>query len=164
MTTDSYTRATTMVLVAVTTLGATLAGCGIRSVDVDTLPTELRASYALFESRCSKCHTIARPLNAPIRDATHWELYVARMRRTPGSGISVRDAQQILRFLTYYTTVIRGGEHVEADSSERSRPTHEAPAGSTAASTPVDGPDDAPTPLEGVTFEDEEDSDAPADP
>jgi hypothetical protein len=82
--------------------------CASRSVDPETLPTELQQPYALFRVRCSKCHTIARPLNAGIRDATHWELYVARMRRVPGSGINEADAREILRFLVYYTEVIRG--------------------------------------------------------
>lgn len=98
-----------VVRVAALAVGLLLAGCGVRGVDPDTLPPDLRSSYRLFEVRCSKCHTIARPLNAPIRDATHWELYVTRMRRVPGSGIDERDAREILRFLTYYTEVIRGG-------------------------------------------------------
>lgn len=90
--------------------------CSARFVDEATLPTELREPYALFRVRCSKCHTIARPLNAPVRDATHWELYVARMRRVPGSGINETDAREILRFLVYYTEVVRG--NAEATGTE----------------------------------------------
>ena len=53
--------------------------------------------------RCSKCHSLARPLNSGIIDDGYWKLYVARMRRQPGSGISLEDTDQILRFLHYYS-------------------------------------------------------------
>jgi hypothetical protein len=68
-----------------------------------TLPAELRADYAVFAQRCSKCHSLARPLNSGISDENYWSLYVARMRRQPGSGITQEDAGPILRFLHYYS-------------------------------------------------------------
>lgn len=110
MTTDlpRVARASLALVFAVVSGLAFTSACGTRTVDVATLPDEYQEPYALFRTRCSRCHTIARPLNAPIRDATHWELYVARMRRVPGSGINETDAREILRFLVYYTEVIRG--------------------------------------------------------
>ena len=72
-------------------------------VDVSSYPPEIRAAYPVFALRCSRCHTLARPLNAQIREPEHWVRYVTRMRRTPGSGINPRDAALILRFLLYYT-------------------------------------------------------------
>jgi hypothetical protein len=85
-----------------------MAGCAGSNVPSDglepsTLPREVRADYAVFAQRCSKCHSLARPLNSGITDEAYWVMYVARMRRQPGSGISQEDETAILRFLHYYS-------------------------------------------------------------
>jgi hypothetical protein len=72
-------------------------------IDATRLPAEVRADYDVFAHRCSKCHTLARPLQSGIVDDVFWEQYVARMRRQPGSGISEEDARVVLRFLHYYS-------------------------------------------------------------
>src|SRR5262249_50010017 len=86
---------------------AIAAGCSssIRSegLDPSTLPTDVRPDYAIFAQRCSKCHSLARPLTSGITDDNYWSMYVARMRRQPGSGISQPDTTPILRFLHYYS-------------------------------------------------------------
>lgn len=74
-------------------------------VDVTQAPPDVRAEYDVFARRCSKCHSLARPLNSGIDDDAYWELYVERMRRQPGSGISHDDARVILRFLHYSSTL-----------------------------------------------------------
>src|SRR5690348_2128307 len=89
-------------------LASSAVGCGSSAthsegLEPSTLPVELRADYAVFAQRCSKCHSLARPLNSGISDENYWSLYVARMRRQPGSGISQEDAGPILRFLHYYS-------------------------------------------------------------
>lgn len=92
-----------------------LLGCGGGGAGLhpESLPTDLQTPYALFAARCSRCHTLSRPLNAPVHSTRHWELYVARMRRMPNSGINEADGREILRFLRYYTTVIRGHDDEE---------------------------------------------------
>jgi mono/diheme cytochrome c family protein len=82
-----------------------LAGCGATSLgEVEaTLPQERRSDYRVFATNCSKCHGLERALNAHVTSNQHWDLYVARMARTPGSGISPREAPAILSFLHYYT-------------------------------------------------------------
>jgi mono/diheme cytochrome c family protein len=92
----------------VAALALHLIGCGSSATHSEglepaSLPAELRADYAVFAQRCSKCHSLARPLNSGISDENYWSLYVARMRRQPGSGISQEDASPILRFLHYYS-------------------------------------------------------------
>jgi hypothetical protein len=72
------------------------------TIDVANYPKDIQAAYEVFAVRCSKCHTLARPLNARIHDAQHWVRYVTRMRRNPSSGINEKDAEIILRFLLYY--------------------------------------------------------------
>lgn len=66
------------------------------------LPTEVRGSYEVFAQRCSKCHSLARPLDSGIDDDGYWAMYVDRMRRQPASGISLADRPPILAFLHYY--------------------------------------------------------------
>lgn len=74
---------------------------------VQTLPKKVRKAYRVFAVRCSRCHTLARPLNSGIDDPVLWRRYVTRMRRMPGSGISVSDSTKILVFLNYYAHQLR---------------------------------------------------------
>ncbi len=81
------------------------AGAGrADGLNVAELPPDVRGDYALFAQRCSKCHSLARPLESGITDDGYWRDYVARMRRQPSSGISQADEAPILRFLHYYST------------------------------------------------------------
>lgn len=90
---------------------ALLAGCiasvgrrgGLGEEALAKLPPPVRESYDVFAQKCSRCHTLERPLGAFISDVSHWRQYVARMRRQPGSGISERDGDRILIFLEHYT-------------------------------------------------------------
>jgi hypothetical protein len=90
--------------------GLSAAACGASSlergegVDLASVPAEEQADYVVFAQRCSKCHSLARPLASGITDDGYWQRYVAKMRRQPGSGIREEDAQPILRFLHWYST------------------------------------------------------------
>jgi hypothetical protein len=75
---------------------------GLKPDVINSFPQNVQEAYEVFEHKCSRCHTLSRPLNAPIYELAHWEAYVARMRRQPGSGISEADGQTILVFLKYY--------------------------------------------------------------
>lgn len=84
---------------------ALLGGCrpSVEALDPTTMPESVRPDYRVFERRCSKCHSLARPLTSGITDQGQWESYVTRMRRQPGSGITPDDQVVILRFLKYYS-------------------------------------------------------------
>lgn len=88
---------------------ALAAACGPRNegLDASKLPEDVRADYGVFARRCSKCHSLARPLQSGITDDEQWVMYVKRMRRQPASGISPEDEQVILRFLRYYAADLR---------------------------------------------------------
>jgi hypothetical protein len=106
-----------LVVIAIASAGA--AGCATSSrdgLDVAQLPETVRPDYTLFARRCSKCHSLARPLGSGITDDAVWIAYVDKMRRQPGSGISPQDAAPILRFLHYYSSEQRRikREHDEA--------------------------------------------------
>ncbi len=86
-------------------------GCGAyqrgEGLDVSVVPPDLRDDYDLFARRCSRCHSLSRPLNARVDSEQHWSEYVNRMRRMPGSGIAPDEAPALLRFLTWYSAARR---------------------------------------------------------
>lgn len=96
------------------------------------LPAELRGSWEVFARKCSKCHALARPLDSGIDDDDHWRAYVTRMRLTPGSGISLPDEADVLRFLRFYAADQRAKKVRKAVGVA-------ADAGAPPAATDVDG-------------------------
>ena len=92
------------------------------TIDQTTIPQDVRADYEVFAQRCSKCHSLSRPLNSGIVDDEYWALYVARMRRQPSSGISLEDSRIILRFLHYYSL-----EQIRKKQAHEARQAHDAP-------------------------------------
>ena len=106
---------------------ALLAGIACSSartegLDPSKVPDELKSDYQRFATRCSKCHSLARPLSAGIKDDDHWENYVNRMRRQPGSGITFDDQAHILRFLKWYAAELRRRDAEKAAGETKSAP------------------------------------------
>ena len=92
--------------VAVLALCAILLGAGPPGpdkVDVSDYPEAYRQYYEVFAVRCSKCHSLARPINARLK-GEQWKSYIKKMIRRPGSGINEESGKQIYLFLNYYTT------------------------------------------------------------
>lgn len=88
----------------VDTLRVFEADLGPAYIDVSGYPPEMQAAYPLFAQRCSKCHTLARPINSSMK-GDEWLAYVTRMSNKPGSGISPRDVESIFGFLSYDSQV-----------------------------------------------------------
>jgi hypothetical protein len=76
------------------------ADLGQAWIDVSGYPEQQQQAYARFAQRCSKCHTLARPINSSL-EPDQWVAYVNRMSRKPGSGISPKDVQVIQEFLIF---------------------------------------------------------------
>ncbi len=76
---------------------------GPDKIDVSAYPPEMQKSYKLFANKCSKCHTIARPINTTMTRA-EWERYVKRMMHKPNSGINEKEGKQIFDFIVYDET------------------------------------------------------------
>jgi hypothetical protein len=104
-------------------------------LDVSGFPEEMQDAYRVFEFRCSRCHTLARPLNARIDDPEHWVRYVRRMRRQSGSGIDAENGEVILKFLLYYHREKFGGGSGEESTTEPVEPPV-APAAAPQVSAP----------------------------
>ena len=76
---------------------------GPDKIDVSAYPAAQQANYKLFAGKCSKCHTIARPLNT-VMTKDEWSRYVKRMMHKPNSGISDAQGKQIFDFMVYDQT------------------------------------------------------------
>ena len=76
---------------------------GPDKIDVSAYPAEQQANYKLFTGKCSKCHTIARPLNT-LMTRDEWSRYVKRMMHKPNSGINDSQGKQIFDFMVYDQT------------------------------------------------------------
>lgn len=73
---------------------------GPSKINVSAYPPEQQKAYKVFEEKCSKCHTIARPINTTMTKP-EWERYVKRMMHKPNSGISDKQGKEIFEFLAY---------------------------------------------------------------
>lgn len=88
-------------------LALLVEGCSVFArtdgLELSRVPPDRRAEYELFADRCSRCHSLARPLNARISREDEWRNYVRRMRRQPSSGIAPEDEAPLVRFLTWFS-------------------------------------------------------------
>ena len=73
---------------------------GPDKVNVSSYPAEQQKGYKVFTDKCSKCHTIARPINTTMTPL-EWSRYVKRMMHKPNSGISDSQGKTIYEFLAY---------------------------------------------------------------
>lgn len=73
---------------------------GLSYIDVSEYPEEMQTLYDLFARKCSKCHTVARPINS-VFSPEEWRKYVKKMMQKPGSGLTDKTAEQIIKFLVY---------------------------------------------------------------
>lgn len=78
---------------------------GPKEIDVSKYPPEMQARYKIFSQKCSKCHTLARPINAPLVLPEEWEAYVMKMTKKRRSGINTNVAREIIEFLQYDSSV-----------------------------------------------------------
>jgi len=76
---------------------------GPDKIDVSAYPAPMQSAYKLFSTKCSKCHTIARPINTLMK-RDEWERYVKRMMHKPNSGISDNQGKQIFDFVVFDQT------------------------------------------------------------
>jgi hypothetical protein len=76
---------------------------GPDKIDVSAYPAPMQGAYKIFASKCSKCHTIARPINTMMK-RDEWERYVKRMMHKPNSGIGDNQGKQIFEFLVFDQT------------------------------------------------------------
>lgn len=73
---------------------------GPDTLDVSAYPKEIQEGYKLFSKKCSRCHTLARPLNTSM-DNRWWASYMGNMVKRPRYGLTDKDAVSICAFLLH---------------------------------------------------------------
>lgn len=80
---------------------ALLALCGLAIAPAPGRGAEeldLQGVKTLFESKCSRCHSVDRPLRKR-KDRSGWEKTVRRMKRYASGTITDEDAAKIVDYL-----------------------------------------------------------------
>lgn len=78
---------------------------GPETIDVSKYPKEQQENYKVFFEKCSKCHTLARPINSQYALPEEWTAYVDKMRHKKRSGIDEDSQKTITAFLIYDSSV-----------------------------------------------------------
>ncbi len=96
-------------------------------IDVAGYPAQQRYNYRVYAEVCSRCHTLARSINAPVASREFWEFYMLGMRTAnridEKPPITAQERKAILDFLEYDSRV-RKVEHArqfEAQTEELKR-------------------------------------------
>jgi hypothetical protein len=74
---------------------------GPAKIDVSKYPKEMQVRYKVFSVKCSKCHTLARPINSDYVLDDEWDRYVKRMMHNAVTFIGPDEGKQIYEFLVY---------------------------------------------------------------
>jgi hypothetical protein len=89
-----------------TRAGSAQMDAGPAMIDVSAYPKAGQDSYPLFTEKCAQCHHLNHTINSDHHALPdEWESIVNRMRRKPGSDINKKEAEQIIEFLTYDSSV-----------------------------------------------------------
>lgn len=103
-------KAVFILLVALISISPTIitintgnAQSNIPVVDISNYPQESKEGYRIFSQKCVKCHSPAKPLNAPYSGEA-WKTTVYRMMRKEGSQINQKEAEKIYAFLVQYSS------------------------------------------------------------
>ena len=77
---------------------------GPETVDVSAYAPAKKRDYEIYARACSRCHTLARSINAPYVNRAWWEFYVASMRvraKFQGERLTKQEVRAVLDFLEY---------------------------------------------------------------
>ncbi|MHB2025008.1 MAG: hypothetical protein ACYCPQ_00010 [Elusimicrobiota bacterium] len=119
---------------------------GPASINVSSYPEQYQKTYHVFLSKCSVCHTIARPINSEFLEMSLadqakakknqpelftdpkilkinpniWSRYVHRMMAKPGCPVGA-DGKRIWQFLVYDSIARKTGKNFAAWSKSRGK-------------------------------------------
>lgn len=92
---------------------------GPDTIDLSGYPAEQRRGYEAYARLCSRCHTLARSINAPYVDRSWWEFYIASMRMRShfhGEELRKTDVAAVLDFLEYDSARRKVGRAAEFEA------------------------------------------------
>ncbi|MBS0604750.1 MAG: cytochrome c [Verrucomicrobia bacterium] len=70
-------------------------------MEIKKYPSSMHKNYALFQEKCSQCHSLSAAMKSDDVLPSYWQKTVAKMQKKSGSHISAEEAQQIYDFLVY---------------------------------------------------------------
>lgn len=88
-------------LLALTTPGTEEVLASSASMQIEKYPSSIQKNYALFQEKCSQCHSLGTSLNSDMVLPSYWQKTIKSMQAKPGSNISDKDAQKIYEFLVF---------------------------------------------------------------
>jgi cytochrome c5 len=82
---------------------------GTDSIDVSGYPKAQQENYKVFSAVCSRCHTLARPISAPLITKADWKRFIQRMhvrsKIQTDKTFTKEDEKKIVEFLAYDSNV-----------------------------------------------------------
>ncbi|MEK7399741.1 MAG: hypothetical protein AAB116_22605 [Candidatus Poribacteria bacterium] len=78
---------------------------GLATIDVSKYPAEQQANYKVYVQKCSKCHTLARSVNAPSKSPKEWKDYIDKMKKKKRAGLDAKSSKTILNFINYDASI-----------------------------------------------------------
>lgn len=100
---------------------------GPDTIDVSKYPKDQQDNYKVFAEKCSKCHTLARPINSQYALPEEWTAYVDKMRHKKRSGID-DDAQKTITSFLIYDSSVRKTELIAQKKKAKAAPSDAAKA------------------------------------
>jgi len=93
---------------------------GPNTIEIYAYPADKKDDYALFRSRCSRCHTLARPINAPYASRENWTEYVKKMNKRSGNVLLAADEEKrIVDFLVFDAKQRKTKPEFQAEGKQR---------------------------------------------
>jgi cytochrome c5 len=97
---------------------------GSDQIDVSGYPKPQQENYKVFSAVCSRCHTLARPINSPLATRADWRRFIERMhvrsKITTDKTFTKEEAKTVVEFLAYDSN-IRKVQHKAAFDAETER-------------------------------------------
>ena len=97
---------------------------GPDEIDVSSYPVQQRYNYALYKAACSRCHSLARSINAPAASRAWWQFYVFSMRvrgRMDRRPFTAEEINAALDFLEYDNATRRRTREFQEQSDDLER-------------------------------------------
>ena len=92
---------------------------GADQIDVSGYPKAQQENYKVFSSVCSRCHTLARPINSPLVTRADWRRFIERMhvrsKIQSDKTFTKEEAKIVVDFLAYDSNIRKIKHKAEFD-------------------------------------------------
>ena len=93
---------------------------GADQIDVTGYPKAQQENYKVFAAVCSRCHTLARPINSPLVTRADWRRFIERMhvrsKIQSDKTFTKEEAKTVVEFLAYDSDIRKIKHKAEFDA------------------------------------------------